>query len=80
MNLPSIGQRSRLCACYSAYQYENAAPICNVISDNAAAGWASIDRSAAESFLAGGSTGLEYLGSQDFEFRLIDFVYEEFSR
>lgn len=69
-----------VCLAYSAYQYENADPICNVISANAAAGWASIDRSAAESFLAGGSTGLEYLGSQDFEFRFIDFVYEEFSR
>lgn len=56
-------------------------PICNIFSANAAAGWAGIKPSEAESIInAYGKTSLEYLGSEDLEYRFIDFVYNEFAQ
>ena len=54
-------------------------PVCNIISANAAAGWVGMEQEqAAEIINSYGSTQLEYLGSRDYQYRFINFVYEEF--
>jgi hypothetical protein len=55
--------------------------VCNVISANAAAGWVGMEeQSAADLINSYGMTDLGYLGSRDYEYRFIDFVYQEFIR
>jgi hypothetical protein len=68
-----------VCLGYTIQQNSNADSECNVVAANAAAGWAGIDRKTAESQLnVLGSTNVSYLGSQDINFRFIDFVYQKF--
>ncbi len=67
-----------VCLGYAVQDNPNADAMCNIIAANAAAGWAGVDRGVIQDFLDGGSTGLEYLGERDYEFRFIDFVYEAF--
>lgn len=58
---------------------EDSDPICNIISANAAAGWTGINRSEAEQMItAYGSTRLEYLGNQDYQYRFIPSIYDAF--
>jgi hypothetical protein len=62
-----------------AINIEDSDPICNIISANAAAGWTGIGRSEAEQMItAYGSTRLEYLGNQDYQYRFIPSIYDSF--
>jgi hypothetical protein len=62
-----------------AINIEDSDPICNIISANAAAGWTGINRSEAEQMItAYGSTRLEYLGNQDYQYRFIPSIYDSF--
>jgi hypothetical protein len=68
-----------ICLGYAG-DFQDNDPICNIISANAAAGWVGMDeQSAAELINSYGMTNLSYLGSTDYRYRFIDFVYEEFS-
>jgi len=70
-----------VCLGYATWQEQDADPVCNILSANAAAGWVGIDRDVAKNWLnTGGSTDLGYLGSNDYQFRFIDFVFDEFVR
>ncbi len=70
-----------VCLGYGTGQSEDADPICNIISANAAAAWVGMARDHAMEWLnSGGSTDLAYLGSEDYQFRFIDFVFDEFVR
>lgn len=56
-------------------------PVRNVISANAAAGWGGMEEKlAADLINSYGMTDLDYLGSRDYQYRFIDFVYREFIR
>ena len=69
-----------LCLGYSGNLAEND-PICNIISANAAAGWVGMDQEKAEEIINSyGTTQLRYLGSNDYRYRFIPFVYEGFVR
>lgn len=69
-----------VCLGYATQDNPDADALCNVVTANAAAGWAGVDRDTAQDFLDGGSTGLEYLDQRDYKFRFIDFVYDTFQR
>lgn len=70
-----------LCLGYGSWQNQAADSTCNIISANAAAGWTGVDRDVAKNWLnVGGSTDLEYLGRADYQYRFIDFVFDQFSR
>ena len=67
-----------VCLGYSGSFMDND-PVCNIISANAAAGWVGMDRAQATEIINSyGSTQLGYLGSKDYRYRFISFVYEEF--
>ena len=67
-----------ICLAYAGGFQDND-PVCNIISANAAAGWAGMEKqSAADLINSYGMTDLAYLGSRDYRYRFIDFVYEEF--
>ena len=69
-----------ICLAYAG-DYQDNDPVCNVISANAAAGWVGMEeKSAADLINSYGMTDLGYLGSRDYEYRFIDFVYQEFIR
>ena len=56
-------------------------PVCNIISANAAAGWVGMEQKSAPDLINSyGMTDLSYLGSRDYQYRFIEFVYEEFVR
>jgi hypothetical protein len=69
-----------ICLAYAG-NFEDSDPVCNIISANAAAGWVGMEKqSAADLINSYGMTDLGYLGSKDYRYRFIDFVYEEFVR
>ncbi len=69
-----------ICLAYAG-DFEDSDPVCNIISANAAAGWVGMDgKSAADLINSYGMTDLGYLGSKDYRYRFIDFVYGEFIR
>jgi hypothetical protein len=69
-----------ICIAYAG-DFPDVDPVCNVISANAAAGWVGIEQEqAAEIINSYGSTQLGYLGNRDYQYRFINFVYEEFVR
>ena len=69
-----------LCLAYAG-DFEDSDSVCNIISANAAAGWVGIGEEQAAKIINGyGFTELEYLGSKDYQYRFIDFVYREFVR
>ena len=69
-----------ICLAY-ARDFQDSDPVCNIISANAAAGWVGIDgKSAADLINSYGMTDLGYLGSKDYRYRFIDFVYQAFVR
>jgi hypothetical protein len=69
-----------ICLAYAG-NFQNNDPVCNIISANAAAGWVGMERkSAADLINSYGMTELEYLGSKDYQYRYIDFVYQAFIR
>ena len=69
-----------ICIAYAG-DFPDVDPVCNVISANAAAGWVGIEQEqAAEIIDSYGSTQLGYLGNRDYQYRFINFVYEEFVR
>jgi hypothetical protein len=69
-----------ICIAYAG-DFPDVDPVCNVISANAAAGWVGVDRNQAEKTIASyGATQLGYLDNKDYQYRFIDFVYEEFAR
>lgn len=69
-----------ICLAYTG-DFQDSDPICNIISANAAAGWVGMEKqSAADLINSYGMTDLSYLGSKDYRYRFIDFVFEEFDR
>lgn len=67
-----------ICLAY-ARDFQDRDPVCNIISANAAAGWLGMDRKQAEDIINNyGMTDLGYLGSKDYRYRFIDFVYDAF--
>jgi hypothetical protein len=70
-----------VCLGYSILANPNSDAICNIFSSNAAAGWARIDPGTAKTWINGlGSTQLAYLGSKEYKYRFLDFVFEDFIR
>lgn len=69
-----------ICLAYAG-DFQDSDPVCNIISANAAAGWVGMDgKSAADLINSYGMTDLGYLGSKDYRYRFIDFVYQAFVR
>jgi hypothetical protein len=69
-----------ICLAYAG-KFQDNDPVCNIISANAAAGWVGMDgKSAADLINSYSMTDLGYLGSKDYRYRFIDFVYQEFVR
>ena len=69
-----------ICIAYAG-DFPDVDPVCNIISANAAAGWVGIEsEQAAEIINSYGSTQLGYLGNRDYQYRFINFVYDEFIR
>ena len=69
-----------ICLAYSG-DFQDSDPVCNIISANAAAGWIGMEQKTAEDLINGyGMTDLGYLGSRDYQYRFIDFVYKAFVR
>ena len=69
-----------ICLAYAG-NFQNNDPVCNIISANAAAGWVGMERKpAADLINTYGMTELEYLGSKDYQYRYIDFIYQAFIR
>ena len=69
-----------ICLAYAG-NFQNNDPVCNIISANAAAGWVGMERKPAADLIDSyGMTELEYLGSKDYQYRYIDFVYQAFIR
>lgn len=69
-----------ICIAYAG-DFPDVDPVCNIISANAAAGWIGIEQEqAAEIINSYGSTQLGYLGNRDYQYRFINFVYNEFFR
>ncbi len=69
-----------ICLAYAG-NFQDNDPVCNIISANAAAGWVGMERKQAGDIINSyGMTNLGYLGSKDYRYRFIDFVYEEFIR
>ncbi len=69
-----------ICLAYAG-DFQDSDPVCNIIAANAAAGWVGMDgKSAADLINSYGMTDLGYLGSKDYRYRFIDFVYGEFIR
>ena len=69
-----------ICLAYAG-DFQDSDPVCNIISANAAAGWVGMDGKAAADLINGyGMTDLGYLGSRDYQYRFIDFVYDAFVR
>jgi hypothetical protein len=69
-----------LCLAYAG-GFEDSDSVCNIIAANAAAGWVGLGEEQAAKIINGyGLTELEYLGNKDYQYRFIDFVYQEFVR
>jgi hypothetical protein len=69
-----------ICLAYAG-DFQDSDPVCNIISANAAAGWVGIEqKQAAELINSYNMTDLGYLGSKDYRYRFIEFVYKEFLR
>ena len=69
-----------ICLGYTG-DFKDSDPVCNIISANAAAGWVGMEQKPAADLINGyGMTDLSYLGSRDYQYRFIEFVYEEFVR
>jgi hypothetical protein len=69
-----------ICLAYAG-DFQDNDPVCNIISANAAAGWVGIEQKTAANLISSyGMTDLGYLGSKDYQYRFIDFVYKEFLR
>jgi len=69
-----------ICIAYAG-NFVDADPVCNIISANAAAGWVGIESNEAKKIIDGyGTTQLSYLGNKDYQYRFIDFVYNDFTR
>jgi hypothetical protein len=69
-----------ICLAYAGIFQDND-PVCNIISANAAAAWVGMEQEpAADLINSYGMTDLGYLGSKDYRYRFIDFVYQEFVR
>ena len=67
-----------ICLAYAG-DFQDSDPVCNIISANAAAGWVGIaEEQAAEIINGYGTTELGYLGNKDYQYRFINFVYQEF--
>ncbi len=67
-----------ICLAY-ARDFQDSDPACNIISANAAAGWVGMDKKQTEELINSyGMTQLSYLGNKDYQYRFIDFVYEDF--
>ena len=69
-----------ICLAYAG-NFQDNDPVCNIISANAAAGWVGMEEQpAADLIISYGMTDLDYLGSRDYRYRFIDYVYKEFVR
>lgn len=69
-----------ICIAYAG-NFQDVDPVCNIISANAAAGWVGIESNEAKEIIDGyGTTQLSYLGNKDYQYRFIDFVYNDFTR
>jgi hypothetical protein len=69
-----------ICLAYAG-DFQGNDPVCNIISANAAAGWIGMEEEQAEDLINSyGMTALGYLGSKDYRYRFIGFVYKEFVR
>lgn len=69
-----------ICLAYAG-NFQDNDPVCNIISANAAAGWVGMEQKpAADLINSYGMTDLGYLGSKDYQYRFIEFVYKEFVR
>jgi len=67
-----------ICLAYAG-DFRDSDPVCNIISANAAVGWVGMQgKQAADLINSYGMTQLEYLGNNDYRYRFIRFVYEEF--
>lgn len=67
-----------ICLAYGA-SHEDSDAICNIVSANASAAWVGMDeKQAAQLINDYGMTHLDYLGSKDYRYRFIDFVYRAF--
>ena len=67
-----------ICLAYAG-DFQDSDPVCNIISANAAAGWVGMEgKQAADIINSYGMTTLSYLGSKDYRYRFIEFVYDEF--
>jgi hypothetical protein len=69
-----------ICIAYAG-DFPDVDPVCNIISANAAAGWVGVDQDQAEEIINSyGATQLGYLGNKDYQYRFIDYVFDEFTR
>jgi hypothetical protein len=69
-----------ICLAYSG-DFQDNDPVCNIISANAAAGWVGMEQKDVVDLINSyGMTDLGYLGSKDYQYRFIDFVYKAFVR
>lgn len=69
-----------ICLAYTG-DFQDSDPVCNIISANAATGWVGMEQKPAANLINSyGMTDLSYLGSKDYQYRFIEFVYEEFVR
>jgi hypothetical protein len=69
-----------LCLAYAG-DFPDADGVCNILAANSAAGWIGMDAGEAEKLINGyGTTDLGYLGSKDYNYRYIPFVFDEFAR
>jgi hypothetical protein len=67
-----------ICLAYAG-DFQDSDPVCNIISANAAAGWVGMEEKNARDLINNyGMTDLGYLGSKDYRYRFIEFVYEAF--
>ncbi len=69
-----------ICLAYAG-KFQDNDPVCNIISANAAAGWVGMGQNrAADLINSYDMTDLGYLGSKDYRYRFIEFVYQAFVR
>ena len=67
-----------ICLAYAG-DFQDSDPVCNIVSANAAAGWVGMEQKTAADLINGyGMTDLGYLGSKDYQYRFIEFVYQAF--
>ncbi len=67
-----------ICLAYAG-DFKDSDAVCNIIAANAAAGWVGMEQGQAEKLINSyGMTDLEHLGSKNYKYRFLGFVFNEF--